>query len=909
MPLASAAMNVFLTGVTGFLGKVTLAEMLRQQGSIKLGKVYVLIREKRGKSVQERFAEMMQSPCFAHLSGEWADRIEVVSGALEQPQCGMAPDTYAHLCKHVHRIIHCAASVEFDLPAQQAAEANITASLRVLELARACRGLQRMVSVSTAYVTPHTPGPLTETLAPLPATAESLFDAIMAGTFKKEELLAATGHPNTYTLTKCIAEHLLVARRGKVPLRIVRPSIISAAWRYPQPGWVDSAAALAGFIMSIGAGYMRVVDAQWQTQLDVVPVDAVAERIIDQAFHAEDDAVQATPITYAVSGKRKAATIREWVQGIEGCFTRYPVGRQAAIRYLGPRGLRYDAHRLVHHVAPAKAAQWLYRARKMPLQERAVRRGIERLDNINRVFPYFTRKTFDFRPSTPLPTSFDVVSYIRATCEGVLRHLMHQDPTAVRLGGKKAARPASDVLWAMGKPQGNWAIRLSAATMNKVLRQVFDEVTIDQASFERAVARAQSQVGRDCQLVVLPTHRSYMDFLVCSYLFFARPGLNIPIPHIAAAQEFARIPAVGWLFKQMHAFYIKRGTKQADPVLTEHVHTLLAQQSTLEFFIEGQRSRSRHFLMPRRGLLRCLQQTGQRFVALPVALSYDRVPEESAFLRELKGYPKNKMQLRALLRWAASMMRGEIRLGRLHIACGEPLVLDNDVDVPAFSVSVLEQLQAHTAVSDYHLAIFAAAHPHLGITPAWLRQAIIDRGGTVLKSTLSPAPDTAIDPALERSLRNQWEHVFFSDACAWQPNNAAIADYVDEFGFAQTGRRPAGGVPDPQLALLLRALFAPVCADYQAVATTLKRYAGKKQKVAMDHILRRTTFNDYTTAVAALRALVRRGLLSVVDSTHYLVAGQPAAFSAFIARSNLAAPPVMPAVAQRPAVSQVDTAS
>ena len=910
MPLASAA-NVFLTGATGFLGKVTLAEIVRQRRALRVNRIYVLVRGKRGKSARERFETMLASPCFAHLPAGWADCVEVVEGALERPQCGIDDAVWASLVGQVHRIVHCAASVEFDLPARQAAEANIVSSLNVLALAKACTHLRRMVSVSTAYVTPHHAGAMQEQLAPLPAPAPQLFDAIMADTFKKEELLAATGHPNTYTLTKSIAEHLLVQQRDTVPLRIVRPSIISAAWKYPKVGWIDSGAALAGFIMSIGAGYMRVVNAEWQTRLDVVPVDIVAERVIEQAFTAADQEADDThtPFAYAVSTPRQAATIRDWVRGIEACFERYPVGRRAVVHHLGPESWRYHMHRWMHHAAPAKATELVYRARKMRSKERQVRRGAERLESINRVFPYFTSRTFDFRASTRLPAEFDVAAYVEATCDGVLRHLMGQDPTAVRLGGKKASRPASDLLWALSKPSGNWAIRLSAASLSKVMRAVFDEVTIDQKSFERAVAEARAKAGDDCKIVVLPTHRSYMDFLICSYLFFARPSLKIPVPHIAAAQEFSRIPAVGWLFKQMHAFYIKRGTKQADPVLNAYVHSLLDQKSTLEFFIEGQRSRSRHFLLPRRGLLRCLQNTGERFVALPVALSYDRVPEESAFLRELKGYPKNKMQLRALLRWGASMMRGEVSLGRLHIACGAPQVLDSSSDVPAFGLDVLQELQSQTAISDFHLNVFVAAHPNLGIGAAWLRGAIEKRGGTVLQSTL--AVPTVIDPALERSLRNQWEHLFFADARAWQPNNAAVMDYIEEFGFAIGKRSP--NKHDAHLEPLLRALFEPICADYQSVVATLKRYAGKKQKVAIDHILRRTPFNDYTTTVAAMRALVKRGLLSVVDSRHHAVIGQPAAFTALLARSTLAAPRRLeteePVLAPQVAASQAETGS
>src|SRR5207245_2250376 len=142
----------------------------------------------------------------------------------------------------------------------EAARANITTSLNLLELSRSCPRLERMVYVSTAYVTPH-PGdaaPIAEVLAPLPGPAAELYQAILEGTADTAGLLRRSGHPNTYTLTKSLAEHLLLGRRGSIPLSIIRPSIISASWRYPFPGWLDSMAGFASFVVLIGLGHLRV---------------------------------------------------------------------------------------------------------------------------------------------------------------------------------------------------------------------------------------------------------------------------------------------------------------------------------------------------------------------------------------------------------------------------------------------------------------------------------------------------------------------------------------------------------------------------------------------------------------------------------------------------------------------------
>lgn len=43
------------------------------------------------------------------------------------------------------------------------------------------------------------------------------------------------GRPNTYTYTKALAETLLVEESGALPVAIVRPSIVTAAWKEPFP--------------------------------------------------------------------------------------------------------------------------------------------------------------------------------------------------------------------------------------------------------------------------------------------------------------------------------------------------------------------------------------------------------------------------------------------------------------------------------------------------------------------------------------------------------------------------------------------------------------------------------------------------------------------------------------------------
>ncbi|MEP6905244.1 MAG: fatty acyl-CoA reductase, partial [Gemmatimonadales bacterium] len=270
--------RVLLTGCTGFVGKVVLEELARRRVELGIEQVYVLIRARRNKSARERFdQDVATSPCFSSAEPGWQNFCYPIGGDVTDPALGIAGADARQLRDDVTHIIHCAASVRFDLPIAEAAEINIAGALEVLAFAQSCPNLQRLADVSTAYVTPY-PGdgvPVWEELVDLPFDPEEVFATIMAGKADEKALLALTKHANTYTFTKCVAEILLAKRRGNTPLSLIRPSVVSACRQYPFPGWIDSRAAYAGFISLLGAGHLRVVRVVPDAKIDVVPCDDV----------------------------------------------------------------------------------------------------------------------------------------------------------------------------------------------------------------------------------------------------------------------------------------------------------------------------------------------------------------------------------------------------------------------------------------------------------------------------------------------------------------------------------------------------------------------------------------------------------------------------------------------------------
>jgi 1-acyl-sn-glycerol-3-phosphate acyltransferase len=793
----------------------------------------------------ERFArEVANSPVFARLPRDWEERCEVVSADLASPRATLG------LPRATTHILHCAAAAAQSGSLARALAANVTPALRLLEFAEGCPGPVRLVSLSSAYVAPHPGGgvyPVPEALISLeerplaalldgalgqggPSLPEALYQRLLAAFPEptsegdphelrwRQRLLRASGHPNLYTFTLWLAEQLLAERASKVPVALIRPSMVSACWKEPVSGWVDGRSPFSRFVALAGSGRLERMVARPETLLDVVPCDRVAQTLVDEAFSSVAGAPSVT-VRHVVAGRDRCLTVAQTCEAVVEFFQGRTAGAELRVRFTPPPR-RADGP--VPRGRTAEALGRLSKAvvRRAPPLGRGRAPLRQQLLKLDEASAYFTTHSFDFASAeapglqAPAPRR-----YLRTICRGVFRHRLRGDDSQLSLAGRLHREGRSDLLFTARQPSGNPVIRGAAYLVQKALRRAADRVTFDKAAFDEALAdRPEGAL-----LVLVPSHRSFMDFVICSYLFFARSDLGIAIPHIAAAEEFQRIAVLGRLFPYAHAFYVKRGQGKADQSLTRQVHALVNKGCTLQFFIEGARSRSRRFLPPRRGMLRALQATGQPCVLLPVALTYDRVPDEALLLRELQGLPRPPFELRALLGWLGRVARGQVRLGRFHIGCGPLLPLEQGTDVVALSLRVIEELGRHTATTTHHLRAFVVANPALKLDVAWLRREIERRGGRVLDSPLRG--EEALPPLAERCLRNNWLHHFYPEAQALYGNDPAVTAHLRRNGYgvvpelSSTGATAlaVGGEPlHPDLEALIRALFEPIRRDIRA---------------------------------------------------------------------------------------------
>ncbi|KAL7942082.1 acyltransferase domain-containing protein [Trichoderma barbatum] len=473
--------------------------------------------------------------------------------------------------------------------------------------------------------------------------------------------------------------------------------------------------------------------------------------------------------------------------------------QQSEMRWLNYRGsTTTHLYRYVWQTMPltlARAFCWMggdHRA------ARQLTRATQNIDKLDQTFGYFLSNSFNFTASRPTLAQraphLKPEAYMQIIFRGAQQFMMRRTRernlvSAERLiAGGDVNNGGENALKLFLTSRASTLFRLTAVIVGAALGRMFEKVTFDQQSFFDALEGYSSGLS-DEKIVIMPTHRSYMDFVICPYLFYQFPVLGVKIPCIAAQDQFSRIPVVGWLLRRLGAFYIKRGVGRADPELNEHVRRLVEQDEHILFFPEGQRSRSREFLSPRRGLLRSLQSTGKSFKILPVSISYERVPEEGAFIREAQEQERPRMSLFALYRWTFNMILGRVKLGRVHVKCGKMLELNPETDVQTVLNQVMGELQANTVVTTYHLESFVNYHrrdcrcsPPCAISSTkrqpdavnWIRKQLEERGATVLDGALSVDENHPLSPVLETSLMNQWIHFFDRETTPVPLDSAAV---------------------------------------------------------------------------------------------------------------------------------------
>ncbi|MGB9341266.1 MAG: 1-acyl-sn-glycerol-3-phosphate acyltransferase [Polyangiales bacterium] len=221
--------------------------------------------------------------------------------------------------------------------------------------------------------------------------------------------------------------------------------------------------------------------------------------------------------------------------------------------------------------------------------------------------------------------------------------------------------------------QSLFVVDLMHRFLTWVWSKMYDGVVIDKEGIERL-----REASRDASLVLLPSHKSHIDYLVLSDMLYG----NALMPPLIAAGENLSFWPIGILLRRGGAFFIRRSFQDDSlyPALVEaYVRKLIAEGFTIEFFLEGGRSRTGKALPPKYGLLSmvfdsALKLHGTKVKLVPISIGYERIIEERSFVHELSGGDKQSENVGDLIK-SSSILRS--KWGRLYVQFGEIIDFDD----------------------------------------------------------------------------------------------------------------------------------------------------------------------------------------------------------------------------------------
>jgi len=214
-------------------------------------------------------------------------------------------------------------------------------------------------------------------------------------------------------------------------------------------------------------------------------------------------------------------------------------------------------------------------------------------------------------------------------------------------------------------------IKVLSAILTPIWNQIYDGIELDTEGLERV-----RNTMREKRLIIVPSHKSHIDYLLISYLFY-RNGL-IP-PHIAAGVNLSFWP-MGPIFRRCGAFFLRR-TFAGDPLypvlFNAYLVKLLEEGFSIEFFIEGTRSRTGKLNTPKYGMLNMIVdafRSGEveQMAFVPVSVGYESIIEGSSYRHELEGGEKEGESLGGLIRSSSFLAK---RYGRVYVEFGDPIDL------------------------------------------------------------------------------------------------------------------------------------------------------------------------------------------------------------------------------------------
>uniref|UniRef100_A0A0A9VYR3 Fatty acyl-CoA reductase n=2 Tax=Lygus hesperus TaxID=30085 RepID=A0A0A9VYR3_LYGHE len=443
--------SIFITGGSGFMGKVLIEKLLRS--CPELDYIYVLMRPKRGQQVAGRYTDLLDCKIFDWLKENkkhQLNKIVAVAGDITKPGLGLSPEDQEILVRQVSVVFHAAATVKFDETLRLSVALNLSGTKSLLQLCEKMDKLVSVVHVSTAYCNCNLNEEIYEQLYPAPADPEQVIQ--MVNILDDHILNSITplllkDRPNTYTFTKALAEHVVYEKSGRLPIAIFRPSIVTSAVQEPLPGWIDNLNGPTGVLAGVGKGVLRSIVCHRESIADFIPVDRAINCMIAIAWATAVNRPNNIMIYNCTTGWSNPMYWKDMEEkGLE-YILKYP--SKEILWYPGgsfkTSPVMNDIHTLMFQTFPAYLHDGLSRLTgRKPIMVRIQ----EKLRKALETMTFFTTKEFKFRndnvvelytklsPEDREAFCFDINDinwrdYIETYVLGTRKYILKEDPATI----------------------------------------------------------------------------------------------------------------------------------------------------------------------------------------------------------------------------------------------------------------------------------------------------------------------------------------------------------------------------------------------------------------------------------------------------------------------------------------------
>eukprot|EP00004_Rigifila_ramosa_P011144 TRINITY_DN2351_c0_g1_i1.p1 TRINITY_DN2351_c0_g1~~TRINITY_DN2351_c0_g1_i1.p1 ORF type:complete len:717 (-),score=147.93 TRINITY_DN2351_c0_g1_i1:1344-3290(-) len=156
-----------------------------------------------------------------------------------------------------------------------------------------------------------------------------------------------------------------------------------------------------------------------------------------------------------------------------------------------------------------------------------------------------------------------------------------QNACAAGKSKESVIRQCSKIVDGMACTINVTVIRMFAYVLRRIFSEIYRGIDYNEDGLNKL-----SEASLKAPLVLIPCHKSHLDYLLLSYIFFKE---GVPLPAIAAGDNL-NIPLVGRLLQSSGAFFIRRSFANDEiytAIFKEYVLFLLQQGQTIEFFYRG----------------------------------------------------------------------------------------------------------------------------------------------------------------------------------------------------------------------------------------------------------------------------------------------------------------------------------